>query len=90
MRQHYIKMCEPVFLTAAIAFTNNSRMPSYIYYIYANVHTQARSCEYNNRMKHDRFPHPAKYLVSRPLPQEGRGPGIHCLHMHESIPGYVG
>ena len=26
-------------------------------------------------------------LIPRPLPREERGPGIHCLHMCETIPG---
>ena len=26
-------------------------------------------------------------LVPRPLPKEGRGPGIHCLRMRETTPG---
>ena len=29
-------------------------------------------------------------LVPRPLPKEGRGPGIHCLRMRETTPGFYG
>ena len=29
-------------------------------------------------------------LVPRPLPKEGRGPGIYCLRMRETTPGFYG
>ena len=32
----------------------------------------------------------AHSLVSRPLPREGRGSGVYCLRMRETIPGYCG
>ena len=33
---------------------------------------------------------PSTSLVPRPLPKQGRRPGIHCLRMRETTPGFYG